>query len=403
MSPEILRYEPYTSAADLWSVGCIFYEIVVGSPPFKAQNHIQLLRKIERSEGISFPQNSNIPPECKNLISRLLKKNVRERLTFKEFFNHPFLRPGKSVRELIVKGLNQSEIVPRKQRDHEYVFVDKTKIELNSFADSLTISREIPKTQSCPYGINRLHLYGFRFNTFSRPLNLNINQSIQSIQTGSLLFNQEDPHWFDSCGEQFPLIKQMTSLAKRALAVIDIGDARIADLTNDDDFVEAFKKCMSEDLNVDEIVLKESLMLYMKSQNFVKSAVSLAEMYSARCNYSTSISLTLKEAVEWLRNLYNQTSWKMEKLHLKVKRPLEHISIQKILFEQALDVSKKAAGLELSGHRSYAKSLYERSLYLLEGLMFPDNDNLHENISSSDRKVIQAYITKIHERIDKSR
>lgn len=37
MAPEILRYEKYNAKADLWSVGAVLYEMVVGKPPFKAE------------------------------------------------------------------------------------------------------------------------------------------------------------------------------------------------------------------------------------------------------------------------------------------------------------------------------------------------------------------------------
>jgi len=54
MAPEILRYEKYDAKADLWSVGAVLYETTVGRPPFRAQNHIELLKKIEHSKGIEF-------------------------------------------------------------------------------------------------------------------------------------------------------------------------------------------------------------------------------------------------------------------------------------------------------------------------------------------------------------
>ncbi|KAI9217566.1 kinase-like domain-containing protein, partial [Blastocladiella britannica] len=50
MAPEILRYEKYDTRADLWSVGCIAYEVWFGRVPYRAVNHIELLRKIERGK-----------------------------------------------------------------------------------------------------------------------------------------------------------------------------------------------------------------------------------------------------------------------------------------------------------------------------------------------------------------
>jgi len=38
MAPELQRQEKYTDKADLWSVGVIMFELIVGFPPFVAQN-----------------------------------------------------------------------------------------------------------------------------------------------------------------------------------------------------------------------------------------------------------------------------------------------------------------------------------------------------------------------------
>lgn len=88
MAPEILRYEKYDAKADLWSVGTVLYEMVVGRPPFRASNHVELLRKIEKGEDrIRFPEDNPASSDMKKLIRALLKRNPVERLNFPEFFS----------------------------------------------------------------------------------------------------------------------------------------------------------------------------------------------------------------------------------------------------------------------------------------------------------------------------
>jgi serine/threonine-protein kinase ULK/ATG1 len=94
MGPEILSYKKYDAKADLWSVGAVLYEMVTGRPPFRAQNHIELLKKIqENNDLIHFPderrQDVVIGSDIKDLIRKLLKKNPQERLSFEDFFQHP--------------------------------------------------------------------------------------------------------------------------------------------------------------------------------------------------------------------------------------------------------------------------------------------------------------------------
>lgn len=98
MAPEILRYEKYDAKADLWSVGAVLFEMSVGRPPFRAQNHVDLLRKIERGEDkIKFPDEkkldedsdkvpTKVSPDVKALIRGLLKRNPSERMGFDDFF-----------------------------------------------------------------------------------------------------------------------------------------------------------------------------------------------------------------------------------------------------------------------------------------------------------------------------
>lgn len=90
MAPEILRYEKYDHRVDLWSIGTVLYELISGRPPFKASNHVELLRKIEQNEDlIRFSSKVAISREMKDIIRGLLKKKPDDRITFPQFFGHP--------------------------------------------------------------------------------------------------------------------------------------------------------------------------------------------------------------------------------------------------------------------------------------------------------------------------
>ena len=93
MAPEILRYEKYDAKADLWSVGTVLYEMMVGKPPFRASNHVELLRKIERGEDrIKFPEEVVLSDNMKRLIRGLLKRNPVERISFGDFFSNTVVK-----------------------------------------------------------------------------------------------------------------------------------------------------------------------------------------------------------------------------------------------------------------------------------------------------------------------
>ena len=46
MSPELIREAAYTEKTDIWSAGCVLYEIIALKPPFKSTNHLALAQKI---------------------------------------------------------------------------------------------------------------------------------------------------------------------------------------------------------------------------------------------------------------------------------------------------------------------------------------------------------------------
>ncbi|KAI3851811.1 hypothetical protein MKX03_034166 [Papaver bracteatum] len=99
MAPEIMQLQKYDAKADLWSVGAILFQLVTGNTPFNGNNPIQLLQNILKSNELCFPQDSkDLSSDCIDLCQKLLRRNPVERLTFEEFFNHPFL-PQKQSQE----------------------------------------------------------------------------------------------------------------------------------------------------------------------------------------------------------------------------------------------------------------------------------------------------------------
>ena len=47
-SPEVWNDKPYNEKSDLWSLGCVLYELVTGKPPFQAADMSMLFKRITR-------------------------------------------------------------------------------------------------------------------------------------------------------------------------------------------------------------------------------------------------------------------------------------------------------------------------------------------------------------------
>jgi serine/threonine-protein kinase ULK/ATG1 len=107
MAPEILRYEKYDAKADLWSVGTVLFEMMCARPPFRANNHVELLRKIEeRKDHIRFPEGIISSRAMKNLIRALLKRKPTERMSYDSFFSDPVIR--EEIPDMVDEDLPQA-------------------------------------------------------------------------------------------------------------------------------------------------------------------------------------------------------------------------------------------------------------------------------------------------------
>lgn len=85
MAPEILNRERYNALADLWSVGAVTYEMIMGKPPFPASNPMELMKMIdENKSNVVLPPDA--PKDLAYFVRRLLVRSPNERMSFEEFF-----------------------------------------------------------------------------------------------------------------------------------------------------------------------------------------------------------------------------------------------------------------------------------------------------------------------------
>jgi len=83
--------EPYSGkAADIWSLGVTLFSLVYGKVPFHDENILALYNKI-RTQELSIPDDTDISPELKDLIRRMLVKNPLERINLEEIKDHDWV------------------------------------------------------------------------------------------------------------------------------------------------------------------------------------------------------------------------------------------------------------------------------------------------------------------------
>ncbi|CAG9318195.1 unnamed protein product [Blepharisma stoltei] len=77
LAPEICKGEGYDAKADVWSLGCVLYELCTLNHPFEAENIAVLANSIIKNDPEQIPD--SFSENLRNLIFQLLRKDKNER------------------------------------------------------------------------------------------------------------------------------------------------------------------------------------------------------------------------------------------------------------------------------------------------------------------------------------
>ena len=90
IAPEVLK-QNYNEKCDTWSVGVILYMMLVGRAPFDGKDDEEIISKINSGEYNSKePRLLKHSPEVRDLVNKLLQKDLSRRYSAKEALGHPW-------------------------------------------------------------------------------------------------------------------------------------------------------------------------------------------------------------------------------------------------------------------------------------------------------------------------
>ncbi|XP_015257746.1 PREDICTED: aurora kinase A [Cyprinodon variegatus] len=90
LPPEMIEGKTHDEKVDLWSLGVLCYEFLVGKPPFEAKTHDETYRRISRVE-YSYPPQAGISAGAKDFVAKLLKHNPMHRLPIQGVLTHTWV------------------------------------------------------------------------------------------------------------------------------------------------------------------------------------------------------------------------------------------------------------------------------------------------------------------------
>uniref|UniRef100_A0A8C2ENM0 non-specific serine/threonine protein kinase n=1 Tax=Cyprinus carpio TaxID=7962 RepID=A0A8C2ENM0_CYPCA len=82
MAPEVIMSQNYDARADLWSIGTVIYQCLVGKPPFQANSPQDLRMFYEKNKTLvpNIPRETS--PQLVDLLLGLLQRNQKDRMDF---------------------------------------------------------------------------------------------------------------------------------------------------------------------------------------------------------------------------------------------------------------------------------------------------------------------------------
>ena len=89
-SPEVWNDCPYDSKSDIWSLGCVLYEMITLKPPFRAADMEGLYKKVTKGQFSKIPD--IFSNDLHQIVIFLLQVNPKLRPSCDQILNHPIVQ-----------------------------------------------------------------------------------------------------------------------------------------------------------------------------------------------------------------------------------------------------------------------------------------------------------------------
>uniref|UniRef100_A0A4W5JZU8 Serine/threonine-protein kinase ULK3 n=1 Tax=Hucho hucho TaxID=62062 RepID=A0A4W5JZU8_9TELE len=209
MAPEMVCRRQYDSRVDLWSVGVILYETLFGRAPFASRSYAELEEKIRSDKPIELPAGARVSRNCRDLLLRLLDRDPDTRLTFTQFFSHPWVD---------LEHMPNAESLG-KAKDLVLKAVQKDQEGDRSAALSLYCSALEHFVPAIHYESDRLRKYALRQK---------VSQYVSRAEELKALVSADNSLCFEQFKSTRDILREMSRDQPRVLAALELASTAIA-------------------------------------------------------------------------------------------------------------------------------------------------------------------------------
>ena len=101
LSPELIKGQ-MIKELDEWACGILMYYLLAGKPPFDGKTEDEIFDAIlGKPLNLNIEELKDISNECKDLISKLLERDVNKRIKAKDALEHNFFKGGIKMKKII--------------------------------------------------------------------------------------------------------------------------------------------------------------------------------------------------------------------------------------------------------------------------------------------------------------
>jgi serine/threonine protein kinase len=210
IAPEMLKKEGHDHRIDIWCVGVLMFEFLSGYSPFCAKTNQDLYMNIRRLK-IQWP--NDMPPLAKNLISKILKINPRDRLSLEDILKHKWFQQTPPLHETL-----KNEFTSEKEL-LMYHMVNEVTPETETIINSLLGRTDVKVTKSMTFsesGVSTVTLTKKKDDNVLKKMKTQASSSTKSsLSSGnySIDVNKEQQDKLQM--ENVKLIKELTTLKNK--------------------------------------------------------------------------------------------------------------------------------------------------------------------------------------------
>lgn len=88
LPPEMIENRPHDEKVDVWTLGVLMYEFLVGAPPFEAEGNTATYKRIA-SVDLQFPP--YVTPLARDLLQKILRRDPQRRIALAKLLEHPWI------------------------------------------------------------------------------------------------------------------------------------------------------------------------------------------------------------------------------------------------------------------------------------------------------------------------